>query len=279
MVRQFLRGICIIIISLVFDISQDTQNVQATQNFTPTPVDNDDLRVFPGDLVCNREGLPISDDEPTWMGITIGQSTLDDVKTLLTTFRYKYTFIDNDNYNIRFVIWDPFQVEQGEPTSIRLCLNKDIIQVMAVAYTFPLSIPRPNLSDLITQFGSPDAITWTDNPATRVVFWFEHGFAAVVTVIPNEVSDPRFEPTFGRVVEEIYFPYQDIEGYEDRWPYNQTRKFNVYLPSPEDPSVDFGPENPFDFDAIIATITAQPSRTPTPTWIYPSPTPTATIAP
>ena len=59
----------------------------------------------------------------------------------------------------------------------------------------------------------------------------------------------------------IHFPAQSSEGFEGRWPFTVTRMepFN-----PVDPSIP-NEQNPFDFDAIIATITAEPSRTATPT--------------
>ena len=196
------------------------------------------------------------------MGITIGQSTLADVEQLLSTLSDDYVFIDGDDYDTRFVILDLNQRDPDIPSSVRLCLEDDTVQALAIGYFSGLQTPRTNLSDLVAQFGKPDAITWTDNPASRIAFWFEQGLAADVTVLPNE---PGYQPIFGRVEVEIYFPHQVIDGYENRWPYNQTRKFNIYLASPEDPSVDFGPENPFDFEAIVATITAEPSRTPTPT--------------
>lgn len=273
---RLLTGVWVMTISLVLGVLWNTQGIQAIQTSTPTPVDSDDLRVFPGDLVCDRQEPSPNDEGSSWMGITIGESTLDDVEALLATFRYEYRFIDDDDYDIRFVTWNPLQIEEGEPTSVRLCLEQNIVQVIAVQYAYPQTISRPNLTDFVAQLGEPDAITWSDNPAGRVVFWFERGFAAVVTVIPNELNDPRLEPTFGRVGEQLYFPYQEVDGYEDRWPYNQTRKFNAYLPSPEDPSVDFGPENPFNFEEMIATITVEPSRTPTSTFTVPTTTDTAT---
>jgi hypothetical protein len=125
------------------------------------------------------------------------------------------------------------------------------------------------LSDLIVEFGEPDTITWTGNPATRVVFWFEQGFAGVVNILPNEIG---YEPTFGRVITQIYFPYQEAEGYENRWPYNQTRPFNQFLAWPSQGYDEYGPENPFDFESMIATITAEPTRTVTPQLLLPTPT-------
>lgn len=213
------------------------------------------------------------------MGITIGESTLDDVEQLISTFGDEYVFIDDDNYNTRFVASNFIQDEPQFPSSVRLCLEGNVVQVLAVGYNNGLLAQRPNLSDFIVQFGVPDAITWTDNPASRVAFWFEQGIAAVATVIPNNPDYPHLESTFGRIEVEIYFPYQEIDGYEDRWPYNQTRQYNPFLSWPYTGRDDYGPENPFDFAAMIATITAEPSRTATPTFAPPSSTSTITPTP
>jgi hypothetical protein len=47
----------------------------------------------------------------------------------------------------------------------------------------------------------------------------------------------------------------------------------IYDPPPSDE------QNPFDFDSMIAAITAEPSRTPTPTFGPPPPTATPTLIP
>jgi hypothetical protein len=229
---------------------------------TVTPVDMDDLRVFPSDLICDKQETGIGEIGPSWSGITIGESTLGDVEQLLSSLSDDYVFIRENANNARFVIFELSQRKPDIPSSVYLCLIEDVVVVLAVTYNFGLTVPRPNLSDLLLEFGEPDTITWTDNPATRVVFWFEQGFASVLTILPNEIG---YEPTFGRVNTEIYFPYQEAEDYESRWPYNQTRPFNPFLHWPYQDYDEHGPENPFDFQAMILTITAEPSQTPMPT--------------
>ncbi len=270
--HRLLTGLFVFGFGLGWSAFWDAKNIHMTQAITQTPVSTDDLRVFPGDLVCGKREETLNEDGPSWVGIIVGKSSLADVRNLLSTFSNDYEFIE-DNYNTRFI--DPKFLHETEfPSSIRLCLQDETAEVIAVAYNSPLSVPRPNLNDLVAEFGLPDAVTWTENPASRIVFWFSQGFATVVTVIPNETDNTNFQPTFGRITEEIYFPYQEIEGYEDRWPYNQTRKFNEFLMHPEE--ADFGPENPFDFEEMIAKITAEQSRTPTPTFAPISSIPTAT---
>jgi hypothetical protein len=201
------------------------------QKVTSTPVSAGDLRVFPGDLVCDKREDTLSNEGPTWMGITVGQSTLTDVERLLLTFSDDYVFVDDDDRDTRFVNFDHLDVTNRSnlvaetPSVVRLCLDEDVVQVLSVTYiNYPL--PRLYLGDLLVNFGEPDAVTWENDPTGRVVFWFEQGIAVSVSVFPNS---PDAYPTFGRVGTEIYFPYQDPTNFEDRWPYNQTRECVKYL--------------------------------------------------
>jgi hypothetical protein len=104
--------------------------------------------------------------------------------------------------------------------------------------------------------GEPDIVTWSSVENNRTAFWFEKGIAANVFVHRGDAA------SFGRIGSVIYFPPQSAEGYEGRWPFNLTRT-QPFVPS--DPSIP-SEQNPFDFEAMIATITAEPSRTPTPTF-------------
>jgi hypothetical protein len=273
--HRLLTSVFTVWISLLFGVLWNTQSIQTTQEFAPTPVDSDDLRVFPSNLVCDRREVTRSDIGPSWMGITIGQSTLADVERLLSTLSDDYSLIDEDTNNIRFIIFELSQRESDIPSAVRLCLVESVVVVLAATYNADLTAPTTKLSDLIVEFGEPDTITWTDSSATRVVFWFEQGFSAEVNVLPNDPNYPQLQPTFGRVLRQIYFPYQEAADYENRWPYNQTRPFNQFLAWPYQDYDEYGPENPFDFESMIATITAEPVRTVTPQLAMP----TATASP
>jgi hypothetical protein len=211
--------------------------------------------------MCDRREKSVNNDGPSWMGITVGKSTLEDVKQLLSTFSDRYEFIEYDNFEVGFIDPDAPKGSSKIPY-VRVCLIENTVQVLLVSYPYPFG-PNLYLSDLIAKYGEPNATTWTDGPATRVIFWFQQGTAARISVVPNESG---YVPTFELLDGLIFFPYQEMKNFENHWPYNQTRKFNPYVPSPEDPTVDFGPENPFDYKALIAAIPAEPSRTPTPTF-------------
>lgn len=279
MKQRLFVGLCTVWVCLILGvILNNAPNIKATRLNTPTPrnEDNPHLRVFPDDLLCDRREESLINAGPSWLEVTIGESTLADVERFLSTLSDDYEFIEGDDNDSRFVIFDLSQRESDIPSAVRLCLVENEIQVLGVTYNVDLSVPRPNLSDFVVQFGEPDAVTWTDNPATRVVFWFEQGIASTVTVLPN---DPDFQPTFGRVIQIVYYPFIEVGDYEDRWPYSFTRKFNTFIPSFGSESIDFGPESPFDFDAMIATINRESRRTPTPGATVQTVTPTATTSP
>ncbi len=144
-----------------------------------------------------------------------------------------------------------------------VCVQDDIVVTLSSSDTLPY------FADYIVAHGEPDAITWTPSTYSRVAFWFQKGFA--VEILTNTID--RTNPAWSRIISIFYFPYQETEGFEQRWPYNATwpewainRATGDVLPTEQ---------NPFNFDAMVATITAQPSRTPTPT-LEPRSTETAT---
>jgi hypothetical protein len=118
-----------------------------------------------------------------------------------------------------------------------------------------------HIQDMVASYGVPDIVTWGNSHISRTVFWFEDGIVTLAYIL--EQTDG---PDFGEIGLIVYFPYQSDEGFEQRWPYNRTNTENptggdvLYDPPPSEA------ENPFNFEAIVATITAEPSRTPTPTF-------------
>src|SRR5215211_3761475 len=161
--HRLLTSVFTMWISLVFGVLWNTQRTQTIQEFTQTPVNSDDLRVFPSDLVCDKQEPRLLDIGPTWSGITIGQSTLADVEQLLSTLSDEYVFI-NDDYNTLFLISGLGQAVDI-PFGVRLCLKENKVQALSLTYDASVSHSRPYLSDLMAQLGERNAITWADNPA------------------------------------------------------------------------------------------------------------------
>jgi hypothetical protein len=250
-----------------FEAMIATITVQPTCTPTPTPIDatNAHLATFPEELLCTNQVDDQRSLGPTWLNITIGQSDSAAIDHIVAELSADYTFLSNDSDDLRYVL-GAIDTDPRIPRAIRFCLREDKVQ--AVSFFYDGYLAQLYLSEFVSQFEEPDAVTWTSTSTTRILFWFEHGVAVEATHMQLGAVP------LGTVTRVILFPYQDIEGYESLWPYNQTRKFNEFLPSPE--YLDFGPENPFDFEAMIATITAEPSRTPTPTFTPRPPTTTTT---
>lgn len=238
-------------------------------NSTPTR-DPFDSRVFPGDLIC--DGLEGTSQGPAWEGIEIGSTTRSEFRSLLATLNPHYEQVDAffQDGMLLFILSDRWNESGNLPYSIALCILDDTVATLQLDYlSFNLPLPPFNFTDFVAEHGKPDTITWTSDPSvTRSAFWFEQGIAIEFSVLKGV--------SFGGVPRIVYFPYQSTEGYEIRWPYNRT------LMSSEFRNLEelYGAPNPFNLEAMLATITAQPSRTPTPTFTpWPTQTATPTLRP
>ena len=218
-----------------------------------------DLRVFPPSLVCDKQVLVEPIAGPTWINITIGQSTFDDLETQLFSLSPDYRLIE-DGLDNRFILDLPLrerrEIDEFIPTAIYFCTENNIITSLFVRHTIRPYLLEFKLSDLVLEMGLPDAITWTDDYVGRIVFWLEYGIAAEIIMVteegflegyPDHVSSAD-APAIGMA----YFPYHSGD-YINAWPYNQIRKLNPYLPDPAE-IYDFGPENPFYFEQEEADI-------------------------
>jgi hypothetical protein len=234
-------------ISLPFVMLHRASNSEASKldnEQTVTPV-NSEFRTFPDSLYCDQVDAALKG--PTWNNITIGISSFTDLEKNLNTLD-DYRTINRDN---RDIILSPKILNQpNRPIITEVCIYENVIVALK---TNMYGSPYLKLEDLVIDYGAPNAVTWAvGDAALRVAFWFQQGLAAVAN------SDPDYG-TVGQIVEIIYFPYQEIRGYEKRWPYDRTRS----LTFPEGLDTPSGKQNPFDFDSMVQTVTAQPSRTPT----------------
>lgn len=247
------------IFATVFAYSVFVSSQDETPTITPLPTPSSDVWPFPNGMYCNEIELGLGS---SWHGITIGESTLDEFEQQLFALSDEYSIIERPNpasLGIVYSVPTEIALENQIPRAVTICTIDNIIASIRVSNTVYPAQPSIFIDDWIANLGTPDAVTWGGSEFSRVVFWFQEGIALDVFV---------GQPEYGAVFYTIYFPYQDVSGYEARFPYNRTARipfvgdevFNPPLPTEQ---------NPFDFDAIIATITAQPSRT----------SPTATVTP
>lgn len=264
----------LLVIAVALTVTLGQRNLFA-QSETTTPTG----WIPPGDggwwmgLACPHFDVP--EQGPTWQTLTVGVSTVSHLESQLETMsHYNVSRRDFSETHYRVYYAQKYGVsdweEQYAPNVVFACSMNDVITAMSVGW-IPEYPTSPHLIDLVALYGVPDATTWTPRPTTRIVFWFDEGIAAeVFSGVPD-----RATPPFGNVITLVYFPYQNPLNYEDRWPYNAT------WPTVNDAwTGDYIPteQNPFNFNAMLVTITAQPSRTPTPTFT-PRPPQTATPTP
>lgn len=257
-----------LIFSIVTGISMvmgQYETLQPTEELTPlVPSPTIELtppQYYPEYLMCEEV-------EPTegasWLDIEIGVSSLDDLMITLDRLGEYEVLLVNDTYIYLG------QIENGDeqietdpilsPSYIAVCVSEENA-ISSVGILSKASF-QLDIYDLVAMYGIPDAVSYTARPLVRIVFWFESGIAASIYVGPE--SEFR-----GAVTAVYYFPFVDVTSFESEYPYIFTRE--EALSSVE--------QNPFDFDAIVATITAEPSRTPIPTFAPLPSTPTATATP
>jgi hypothetical protein len=252
----------VLLIWLNFDISLNKKEVRSELvSVTPTA-----LGFIPPAVAGPNEKLAcpqidVRGSGPLWHGVTVGESS----------FSEFVAAIGEGEIRVRGVSPNSILLDYADVAGV--CVQHGIVVAIDTAASLPF------LTDYVAIYGSPDAVTWTSQYHERVIFWFEEGIAVVAWI--GSVTEEN-APIW--VSSEFFFPYQDSDGFESRWPYNATWS--------EPPIItDVGYEvsteqNPYDFDAMIATITAEPSRTPTATFtprptqsVALTPTPTATLSP
>jgi len=244
--------------------SRDSRKAAET---TATPTDIV-YSSFPEPLFCDQ--VNAINPGPKWEVVTIGRSTLDDLRNYLNTF-------DNYRSQLRFdnsIFFLPTSIYSTSPI-IEVCSINNIILVLKIrdrvtsqggAYS--------KVQDAVIDFGVPDAITWYyGRPALRVAFWFSRGIALSVN---TGLED---QPSFGYVQEIVFFPYMSPIDYQTKWPFNRTFSKDFPIPNSDDPASLFPQsQNPFNFNNMVATVTMEPSRTPTQVF-QPRSTKTPTITP
>lgn len=233
-------------------------NVQAQESdprmfVTPTAVIFPAPRFGEPELIC-----PYFHDLQvgySWHGIRIGESSQEDLENVLEEFGY-YDLVLPVEGNLSNAIgyrWGESQenaIARQAPAQIDVCFQDSKIVVLDVSWSYQEAF---YIADLLAIFGEADTVTWSLTESSRLVFWFDLGIAGEIFVHRGDGA------SFGRISRIIYFPPQSNIGYESRWPFNLTR-IEPFVPT--DPSIP-SEQNPFDFEAIFATITAEPSRSPT----------------
>jgi len=190
---------------------------------------------------------------PTWEGIHIGKSSLNDLETVLRNlgdYNKSINSIQGESISLSFHAFNEGPVVILGVVYACVRSKDNVISALAVNWIFNYRL-MPRIQDFVRVYGVPDAVTWTAEYDSRVVFWFEKGIAISVWAANMKSS------MFGRVRIVLYFPFMSSDNYKAVWPYNRTWP-EAPIPYGDPIIVD---QNPFDFKSIIATITAEPTLT------------------
>ncbi len=255
--------VSIVVISFIIQLS-----IATGQNVTPQPTEESPPlvqsptivlappRYYPEYLMCEEVE---SGEGASWLDIEIGVSSLDDLlMTLSELGEYEIWLAEDDYIYLGRVEAEDVQLDVDSilaPSFVAACISDDdIITSFGILSRRGFQV---DIYDLVSTYEIPDTVTWTVRPLSRIAFWFGAGIAVTMYVGP--------ETEYKYLIQQIYyFPFVDASSFEDEYPYAFTRTESLS-------SVE---QNPFDFDAMIATITAQPTGSPMPTF-----TPVATEAP
>jgi hypothetical protein len=220
--------------------------------------------IFPSSLICLKatEG-----QGPSWAGIEIGKTTLSEIKrTPLKINNREITEEITEMYDETHFRW---QLADGQVIYVDVCLRDEVV---TAAHFSLFSLQETwRMEDFVALYGLPDAVGYAE--LWRIAFWFEYGMALEIATISDDMLD--FNKAIG--VGLVLFPIQDKAGYETRWPYLYTPKGIPFVSGLSDEYFEL-PQNPFDFDAMVATITAESWRTRIPNPMHPLP-PTSTAVP
>lgn len=209
----------------------------------------------------NLEGIG-----PTWNGVTVGVSSLNDLseifsqsETLVTPYPpYTGDFASNYEFGT---------LEFG---TVYACIANNKIAALLINRHAASNSNLPMVMEHWFSFlGEPELISWHQSPNFRVLHWPKYGLSATVYIAEELISSGQLTD-YGETEWVYLYPFRG-ENYAELWPINQIW---VIQPFPtEMPEMEL---EIFDFTAIEMTVTAVevawPSITPPPRIVV-TPTP------
>lgn len=232
---------------------------------------------FPDNLQCSEATIGIGPSIEAIEGrgadvgfVTIGETTIENLIQMYTNY-FLVSVEMNENWvnyaKINLIHFNNHEIHE----SIDVCIKDDIIiSIKKTSFSYARYAMTALEDDIITSnlfelsniqyfvsiYGIPDIVTYSPQPTHRLAFWFEEG------IIGEFYIRKDYVPAFGKLNNIVYLPFQEVEGYEERYPFNQTYPDELYL-------TDIAPtlildnfttteRNPFDFDAILESLTPTP---------------------
>jgi hypothetical protein len=240
--------ICILITSLVLVGAQEGE----TPLVTATPIL--DIYAFPTGLFCSKIDMN-GEVAPVWGEIQIGKSSIDDLHTYVTTLSNLYQTegikVDRISY---FISPSRLAEQQQVPTRLTACVIDGVVWLVQVSMYYDNN--PYTLVAFVQKYGLPDVVTWSESPQTRLVFWFEFGIMAEVNI-----DKSRDILSYEDILSIVYFPVQDIDGFQNRYPFNLTRTTPAFTDEILRPplSTDQNPFNFSEFQSESSPVTPTPT--------------------
>lgn len=195
-------------------------------------------------------------EPPEWHGIQIGRTTIHGAISLIgepdkivtrgsyQVYQYKY----EPELNWAFVeLW----IESSDPSEQIAA----VLRIIPSIRTQRIADETPDLTELVSAYGKPDSVTWSDWDGERYLIWARYGIAARVPT-PVSIEATRidrenaavavdillFEPMGVRKLGRVRWPWP--EQATDGGPVGWTSIKPIYLYD------DKEPRDPFDWTGI-----------------------------
>lgn len=222
----------------------------ATPALTPTEASGGIIGTGVDELRCPKN---LSGIGPTWNGITIGVSSIEDLsayfgqeKTYVTPYPpYAGEFAPNYEF-----------LNSNIGLAYSCVVNGKVAALLLDRHAVSKSYLPQGLVHWVSFLGIPALISWHQSFDKRLLHWPQYGTSVTVNVydeLPANYADTEW----------VYFyPFRD-ENYENLWPVNYTFAAPAFIE--EMPELQL---NDFDFDAIQVTLTLAPTS-----FLWPTVTP------
>lgn len=219
------------------------------QTITQTPVG------YPFLVRMNCPNNMLVDEGPTWRGVTVGKSTIDDIEEV-----YGIRFNLEQGYDPSLApLYSVHLTSSGTarfklPQNAFVCLLHGKVAAINLSVIGDAKLLGQNLPQWTVTYGSPELVTWADNDwEWRLLLWPKDGFALLVHVLGVDVDQKEatlvVDQNTALVDSVFFFPFAKGKDYQSQWPYSSLRRIppdveNIHFPTAE---------NPFDFGSLIGT--------------------------
>lgn len=160
--------VCVLLFSGCLPQHNDVSNTPNVPNWGSTPTNRE--QHLPVSLDCSQ--ISIVKPGPSWSGLTIGISSLEDVNNRFApsqgewdTQRGNYSFLNT--YSSRDDTW----------SFVQTCFTGNTLSAMHIVGSEDLERP---LSSWLDEYSNPNLVTWGGDYGTRSLVWASEGLLVVI---------------------------------------------------------------------------------------------------